>query len=521
MRSPVNIARRPQPKAATKALQAPIGGWDAKNALADMPPQNAVILDNWFPSTSSVKLRKGYSAHCAGMTSTVETLMTYTGLTGAQKLFAAAGSRIFDVTAADASLSNGDAVVTSLTNARFQQVNMGTSGGQFLFICNGADTPRTWDGAAWANSGITGPTIASLIWCNLHQTRLWVGEKESLTAYYGAANAISGAFTAFTLKGVAKLGGYLMGMVTWTRDSGTGMDDVAVFVTSEGEAIVYEGTDPASATTWGLIGVFRIGKPVGRRFFCKAGADALLITEDGYVPLSQVLSIDRVQADLVSLSDQINKAVNDAFVSYGTTYGWEPFVYPQGTMVIFNVPNADTTTVAVQHVFNAITKAPCRFTGIPATTWGLLGGNPYFGGPAGAVYRFDSGADDAGNAIRADALQAFNTFGTQGSKLFTMAEVVFESAAELSYQQSLNLDYDTAAPTFAAVSLPAGAELVWDTGKWDVNVWGGSISVKRAWRSVRGMGRTAALRIQVQDSNAEGASWIGTNFVMQAGGFLS
>ena len=209
----------------TYTLPAPVGGWDTREALADMPAKNAVIMDNWFPGTDKVTLRLGTAEHVTGLGGSVETLLEYTPLTGSGKLFGARGGNIYDVTTAGAV---GSAAVTGKSNARWQQVQIGTAGGQFLLCMNGADAPLNFNGSAWATTpAITGPTAASLIWCNLHQRRLWVGEKESLTAWYLPVNSIGGAASSFSMAGVARLGGYIMAMGTWTRDAGDGVDDVA------------------------------------------------------------------------------------------------------------------------------------------------------------------------------------------------------------------------------------------------------------------------------------------------------
>jgi len=50
----------------TASVPPPVGGWDTRNALADMPVENAVILDNWFPSTDKVTVRKGHTSHATG-----------------------------------------------------------------------------------------------------------------------------------------------------------------------------------------------------------------------------------------------------------------------------------------------------------------------------------------------------------------------------------------------------------------------------------------------------------------------
>jgi hypothetical protein len=492
-----------------------VGGWDTRNALADMPVQNAVILDNWFPSTDKVTLRKGYTSHATGMSGAVESLLHYVPASGTGVMFAANGGNIYDVSASGAV---GAAVVSGKTNDRWQQTQISTAGGHFMLAVNGADTPQTYDGSAWANSTITGPTIANLIWCNNHQRRLWFGEKDSLTAYYLAVNSISGAATAFPLGAVATLGGYIMAMGTWSRDGGAGADDVAVFLTSEGEAIVYAGTDPASAATWSLVGVFRIGKPIGRRCIIKLGADLVIVTQDGFVAASQILLADRSQAELSAISQQINKAVNDAVQAGSSLFGWQPFIYPKGTMLLFNIP--DSSVEAEQFVFNTITRAPCRFTGINAACWGLLNDAPYFGGMAdGTVYKFDDGFADNGADIDADALQAFNDFGSPGAnKRFTLVEPIFQSNGAPSAALDVNVDYQVKTST-AVASASAVTSAKWGVAKWGVGLWGSASQTYRGWRGIRGIGRSASLRVRIS-TKVNQPSWLATNWMITPGGPL-
>ena len=70
----------------------------------------------------------------------------------------------------------------------------------------------------------------------------------------------------------------------------------------------------------------------------KAGADLIMVTEDGFVAASTILAADRSQSELVAMSQQINDAVNTAVRNHGTTFGWQPFLYPKGHMLVFNVP---------------------------------------------------------------------------------------------------------------------------------------------------------------------------------------
>ena len=509
------VASRSQAKSV--ALRPPVGGWDAQHAIADMPERNAVILDNWFPEPDEVSIRPGHTSHATGLGGPVETIIEYTGVDGVGKVFGAANGDIFDVTSPGAV---GAAVVTGMTNDRWQHVQIGTAGGQFLTAFNGDDTPRTYDGTTWSTFGATGPTVANLIWGNTHQRRLWFGEKDSLSAWYLAVNSITGAATEFPLHGLASRGGFIMAMGTWSRDSGAGADDVAVFLTSEGEAIVYAGTDPSSASTWGLVGVFRIGRPIGRRCMMKAGADLIMVTEDGFVAASSILAIDRAQSELVAISAQINDAVNDAVRDHGTLFGWQPFLYPKARMLIFNIPQ--TATTAHQYVFNTLTKAPCRFKGINALCWGLKENLAYVGDSAGVVHLFDGPAtNDNGAAIEADGLPAFSYFGSPGiDKAFKRVEPIFKGADSPFVAVDLHIDFalnpPTASATPSATTSNAG---VWGTGLWGTALWGTSNSIFKGWRGVRGVGRSAAVRVRI-NSTTTPTSWVSTNFIYVPGGMV-
>ncbi len=497
-----------------KTIPAPVGGWDTRSAIAEMPEKNAVIMDNWFPGTDRVTLRRGSDDHVTGMSGNVETLFEYAPLTGSGALFAANGGNIYDVTSAG---TVGAAVATGKTNARWQQLQIGTAGGQFLFAVNGADAPINYNGSAWATTpAITGPTATNLAWCNLHQRRLWIGEKDSLQAWYLPVNSIGGAATAFSLAGVAKLGGYIMAMGTWTRDAGDGPDDVAVFITSEGEAIIYQGIDPSTAASWALTGVFRIGKPIGRRCIIKGGGDLIIITQDGFVNAASILVTDRAEAERVALSSQINKAVNDAVRSYGGLFGWQPIIYPLGTMLMVNVPQS--ATVAHQYVFNTLTGAPCRFKGMNALCWGLLNDGLYFGTSDGRVVQADTGTSDNGTAIEGDCLQAFSDFGSPNIKRCNLVEPVFDSVGNPNAALDLNVDYQIKAPTGVSTPSPSSSAR-WGISKWGIGTWGTLTQIYKGWRGVRGIGKALSLRVRVSTTSARPA-WITTNFSFTAGGIL-
>lgn len=405
-----------------------------------------------------------------------------------------------------------------LLNNRWQYVQITTSAGQFLSLMNGEDTPLVYDGSTWGTTpAITGPTVANLIWNNIHQRRLWFGEIDSLDAWYLPVNNIGGTAVKFPIGGIARLGGYLMAMGTWTRDSGEGMDDVAVFVTSEGEAIVYNGIDPSAATTWKLIGVFRIGKPIGRRCMVKAGTDVIIITQDGFVPLSAILTTDRSQSRLVALSDQIAKVVNDSVRDFKDSFGWQPILYPKGTQLLFNVPQSNNEYH--QYVFNTITGAPCRFIGQNALCWVLLNDNLFFGGLDGKTYKADTGLSDNGSNVSTDAIQAFSYFGNRGSKkLFKRAELIFASTGNPNASVELNTDFNIKLPTATPQASLSNAA-IWGTSLWGVGIWGTDGIIFRGWRGIRGNGRAGSIRVRIK-SISSNTSWISTTVNFVKGGQL-
>ena len=493
------------------SLQAPTGGWNARDALSAMPQSDAVMLENWFPGTSSVDLRNGYSLWATGFPSAVNTILSYQG--GATSaLFGISGSAVYNATAGGAI---GAAALSGLSNAKWQYVNIATPGGNYIWMCNGADAPVTFDGTTWANPSITGVTGSNLIHVNLHKNRLWAIELGTLKAWYLPVQSIAGTMAALDLSSFCNRGGYLMAMATWTVDAGYGVDDLAVFITSEGEVLVYRGTDPASATTWALVGVWWIGSPIGRRCFVKYSGDVLIICEDGVYALSSALQSSRVQPQ-VAISYKIQSAVSEAVSLYGTNFGWQILPYPQANMLIVNVPIQDSNNQE-QYVMNTITKSWCNFSGWNANCWELYGDSPYFGGST-YIGRAWNGTTDAGSAINATAIQAFSYFGNRAQlKRFTMMRPVFQVTGTPTLSANINVDFDTS-DTTAALSNTQPVGSLWDVALWDSGTWNGS-SILKTWQGCNGIGYCAAPRVKIAGANLS-VSWMSTDLVMEPGAIL-
>jgi hypothetical protein len=498
-------------------MPAPTGGWNARDVLSEMAPNDAVILENWFPSTTSVNQRYGYSEWATGLPATVETLMNYAGPSSDQ-LFAACGTEIYDVTTAGAV---GAADVTGQTNARWQYINIGTTAGNYLRAVNGADKSQVYDGAAWHVDGsgapydITGVDSADCAQINLFKNRIWLIENNSLNVWYLGTNALGGAATVFPLYGIATLGGYIVAMGTWTIDAGNGADDYAVFVTSKGQVIVYQGTDPATAATWALHGVWNLGAPVGRRCFLKYAGDLLLICQDGVLPLSGALQSSRVQPQ-VALSYKIQRAVSDAVTQYGSNYGWQLLYFPRENQLWLNVPTSSTTRQ--QYVMNTITRNWARFTGWNFTCFELFNDSPY-GGAATSVVKVWDTLEDNGIDINANALQAFQDYKMPGvrKRWVSMQPMIRTDGSPLIFA-SMNIDFDETDPT-TPISIVPTTSATWDSGTWDSSIWGSGLQTNLFWQGCSGVGVYGGIRLKTQ-AGGTAIEWISTTLVMERGGIL-
>ena len=515
---PVSRRLVQQARANVASLPAPVGGWNARDSLANMAPTDAVTLENYFPGVSNVNLRGGYSKHATGLPDDVETLMTYTGGT-TDRLFAVSDGKIYDATSAGAV---GSPAVSGLSNSRFEYTNVATSGGNFLYAANGINKPYLYNGTTWtpidgaSTPSITGVTTANLTHPTLFKNRMWFIEKNTLKAWYLPISSVGGAAQMLDLSSVARLGGVLVSMAAWTIDAGYGVDDNLVFVTDKGEVIVYRGTDPSSASTWALTGVWVIGAPIGNRCLMKYGGDLLVLTLDGLIPMASALQSSRLDPN-IALSDKIQGAFAASAAAYGNNFGWCMLYNPKNNALIVNIPIRDNGQE--QYVMNNITKAWCKFTNWYAFHFSILNDEPYFGG-AGYVAKAwtagTSGFVDDVNNITGKCLQAFNYFDTRGvKKIFTRARPSIFSNGFPAISVGVNVDFSLAESLSPLAYVPATAAL-WDTAIWDTSVWGSDLEIQNNWQGVTGVGFCGGLALQSTSKNIN-IQWAATDVVFQLG----
>jgi hypothetical protein len=578
--------------AVTTSLTAPIGGWNARDSIAQMPPSDAVTLNNLYPTPTDIQLRLGYTKYSIGITGEVNSLMNYSGST-TETLFAAAVNTIYNV-----GTSTATAALTGLSGDKFQYVNISNIGGHYLSAVNGVDPMLIYNGTNWirtatsttaqtitsitragtlatlttgaAHGLVTGnqitvagalpvayngtyvvtvtgtttltytmtstpPTNATTVGAytiaqyvtginsnqfvnvNLFKNRLYFIEKNSMKFWYLPTDAIGGAATEFDLGGIARRGGYLQAMGTWTIDAGQGADDYAVFVTNNGEVIVYNGTDPSDPNNWALKGVWQLGQTFNRRCFLKWAGDLLLLTQDGLVPLASALQSSRLDPR-INLTDKIFYAISQAVTQYQDNFGWQIIYYASPNMLLINVP---TNTGTQQFVMHTISKAWASFSEIEANCFELSNQNLYFGGN-GFVGQYWSGYSDDGNNINASVQQAYSYFDSVGQlKRFTLVRPTFQTDNGVpTVLCGINVDFDYQNQLGQVSFNPSATALgTWDNAYWDQSTWGGNLNISRIWQGVTGLGFAGGINISIASQGID-VHWVATDFVMERGGVL-
>ena len=496
----------------------PIGGWNARDALAAMKPTDAIALDNWFPRPSYVEMRGGSTEHATGTTGNIKTLATYNAMTGTNTMYGYTASGIYDVSSAGAV----GASKLARTNGKHQWTMFGDATSNWLIAVNGVDKPAYYDGSAWtavthlttpALTGYTGNNVEQFITVTAFKGRLFFVPINSLSFWYLTAGAAGGALTEFDLSGECPRGGYLMACATWTRDAGSGPDDFFVAITSEGEAIVYQGTNPGAANTWAKVGSFVIGRPLGRRCIMQYGGDCIVLTEQGAFPLTALLQSGD-ERNKFALSFKIQDAFTEAARTYGDVFGWKAITLPTRDAMLVNVPLAEDGSHE-QFVMNVITKSWCRFTNWDAEDFGILNKALYFC-KGTKTYKAWTGESDLGANITYYAKQAFQDFGDSSPKHCKLFMPIMTLNGSVTYATDVDVDFENRTMSGTTTVTAIGTS-VWGTGIWGTATWGSSTILVRQWSTPAVWeGRWLSGKLQIESNTLRGA-WSASSIIYESG----
>ena len=503
----------------SRSYESPTGGWNARDALAAMEPKYAVTLKNWFPTPTDCVLRGGFTAHSTGVVGYTKTLAVYNALNGTSKLFAASDTQIYDASVPGVATSQA----LTVTNGKYQFTNFGDGSANYLVMVNGTDSPKYHNGTTWiqitgvSSPALTGVTLASLVNVCVYQGRLFFLENNSLSFWYLAAGAAGGALTRFPLDAFAPRGGYIMWAAVWTFDGGLGMDDNIVFMTSEGEAIIYRGTNPSSAASWVRVGTFFLSKPLGRKSYVNYSGDLIALTQTGAFPLSAALQSAQ-ENKRIGITDIIDLEFNSVAGLHENKYGWQAVVLPLKSALIINIPISETTGQK-QFVMNTITKAWCEFDAWNATCLAVYKNELYFGGNT-IVSKGWNGVSDGGMDIVGVGRTAFNYFDDNSQqKKVNMFRPTLRVNGSLNFLSGFDVDYQNT-EIVGSSSYSSTGTATWNSSTWNSAVWVFGLEIIRKWTSPsNNVGYCVSGKIKVNTSTLT-IRWTSCDYVYETGGIL-
>lgn len=510
-----------------KVVSAPIGGLNARDGLDNMPPADAVVLINWYPDAYGIRCRKGCAEWAIGFpaNSVIKSIVPYfssgdvfpsgtfltfpTTMPG--ELFATTDTAIYDVT----SSTNTPTSVFTLsgnTNAGWlSSCMLSNAAGDHMLVCSEADGYITYDGTTWvqrvagAGAGqINGVNPTTFVHVSMWKRRAWFVERNSTRVWYLPADAIAGTVTELNLGPIMKKGGHVEFSANWTIDAGEGIDDFLVFATSNGEVIVYKGTDPASAATFALVGVWFIGQvPVGRRGYCQYGGDLLIASTSGVTPISVITrgGTQLLQTSSKNYSGKLGPLIGTAMKASFTSHGWQLMLHPTERLMICNVPNY-SGIVNQQFVLSTSVEEWCLFNDIPALCMGEIGGYAFTGTRDGRVMILFASAVDqipydrvGGEPIYGEIVPAFNYMDAPTvTKMFLMAKPSFTGVEPPSLLTDVVTDFSRpSSPGTATFVVPPA--YYWGSGTWGTALWSGGLRSFAEWLTVTGEGVAGALSI--------------------------
>lgn len=335
----------------------------------------------------------------------------------------------------------------------------------------------------------------SYVWS--YKNRLFLVQKDTLNAWYGAAGAISGELTVFSLGGQFSLGGHLVMGAKWSRDTGSGLQAMCTFFSSEGEVAVYQGANPGDAADWQLVGVYRIGRPLGAKAMIDAGGDLIVATDAGLVPLSVAVNTDYSVLGTKAISENIIDLWNQE-VDLRANADWSAVLWSKKQMVAVALPTTNDQPPRWL-VANAKTGAWSIYSGWDSTCMHVYRDQLMFGDTGGGIYQAEQSGLDDRLPYTATCLLSFDQMGMPGYKTTSMLRAVFRSPNAVKEKIVVRTDYnDSIPPVPSATPIPIGS--TWGDAVWGESAWSAPNSQKNIyqfWRAEYGGGEVHAPLIQI------------------------
>jgi hypothetical protein len=485
------------------SFQPPVRGIVLNESLGNSKPGGALRLENFFPTATGCRTRGGSLKMATIGTDPVRRMWTFKS-GQVEELFASDDDGIFNVTSPANPTTPPAAAVSGQSAGYYSTAQFGTAGGNFLYAVNGADDAQLYDGAIWkpintlTSPAITGIATASFSFVWSFASRLFFVEKNSMSAWFLPVDSIGGLAQEFSLAGVFQEGGSLLFGGKWSMDSGDGLDDKCVFVSTEGEVAVFQGTNPGAAAEWQKVGVYKITEPVGPNATMQAGGDLLIAVADGIVPISEAVNKDAAALSLSAVTRRIEPEWKKQ-VPLRTSLPWEIMKWPNSNMMVVSLPRSDVSLPTLAFVANLQTGGWGFYTGWDIQCMAHFAGQGFFGTADGTIHQMEVTGSDDGMPYTCtyvalpDQLRSPGVFKTVHS-----ARATFNANIPFNPKISASMNYRVKLPPPPSSAPDLGGNL-WDVGLWDVAIWdaGAVQDIKTKWVSIGNSGAAVSPQIQI------------------------
>jgi hypothetical protein len=409
------------------------------------------------------------------------------------------------------------------------------SGGPTGTTAGIADNTVTWDWVATSTTtigpsladqrnGLTG-TPAKFVHVTVWKSRLWLTEKDSTRAWYLGINSLYGEANSFDFGSKMRAGGPLVGLFNWSYDGGSGLDTLLVGISSAGDVVIYQGTDPTSASTFGIKGCWFVGGvPAGRRVAIDYGGDILVLSLLGVMPLSKLVignpTLDRTQYATAKIANLFARLATER----RSLNGWALHVHPTDNALLLTVPTQSGSPTE-QLAMSFSTRGWSQYKDLPIYSGGVWEGNFYFGTADGRLCLNAGGVDgvllsnaNAYTPISWSVLSAFTNMGTANEKRMHQIRVTVMSLDRAPIiKASARYAFDTSAPTPLAGTRTVTTS-TWDGALWDSSKWGGDKQTTQTVFGCTGTGLDVA--VLVQGTATERTTLVGFDAYFDVGGLV-
>lgn len=286
----------------TISMPAPVGGWNARDAIGTMPATDAVQLINLIPRGTYVESRPIAEVYNGNPTDIVYTLVNFPDTT--VHMVAAYDDGLYKITGTGSPTSLDTGFTTDVWQHAYHSGK--------LILVNGADTPQVYDGSTIGDATITGDDLDSnpidpttLYGVHMFKGRAFYWAENGTFFWYAAAGGYQGALSPYDVSAFSTAG--IFAMCNLTLDGGDGVDDLLAIIMKDGTVLIYQGDDPGDANSFISGGRFKIPEPLSIRGIGQYKGTQLIMTRQGVVDLLETLR-SAPTSEVATVSSKINPA---------------------------------------------------------------------------------------------------------------------------------------------------------------------------------------------------------------------